>query len=100
MRHLGMQFMCLYLLVASATMGGDKEKKNIGGKTRPEKQNVDNDTSQLSVGKHIPHTQKSQSIYHTAESPSWVCLCVHMCLYCMCVCLYQRGWEMQSTLNY
>ncbi len=57
------------------------------------KQNVGEDTSQLSVGKHIPHKQQSQSIYHTVVNPSrsCVCVCVHVCPYCMCVCTKGGG---------
>ncbi len=66
-----------------------------------EKQNADKDTSQLSVGKHIPHKPQSQSIYHTAVNPLCVCLCVHVVqtgesevnlLFCWPDWLYGRVW--------
>ncbi len=96
----------IYILIASGSQHQLKEirrKKNMERKINViEKQNADKDTSQLSVGKHIPHKPQSQSIYHTAVNPLCVCLCVHVRPYgmCVCVCVYQRGKEMQSVLNY
>ena len=57
------------------------------------RQNVGEDTSQQLVGKHLPHKQQSQSIYHTTVHQ----VCVFMSAHAVCV---STGREMQSVLNY
>lgn len=59
------------------------------------KQNVGEDISLLSVEKHIPHKQQSQSIYHTAFMPSWVFACLFIPN--SMLCMYQSRGNVEHT---
>lgn len=81
MREMGKLDLCAYShWLLAKQMSDDKGERKITEENECNPtQNVGEDTSQLSVGKHIPQEQQSQSIYHITMK-LYVCVCVvHVC---------------------